>query len=130
VRFDVATLRVDVSDRTFATSTGTLNHASSGTMVTSMPYSVAMDCAGNNSTTGVAQIDLSGTSFALGSSNVFIKAGSNPGGASQVSPDHRRATINGGGACGWAGPMNTPVNPFNNNVTFANGTILQLSYAP
>jgi hypothetical protein len=47
-----------------------------------------------------------------------------------VSADNRRAPINGGGNCGWAGPVNTPSNPFNNNITSANGTILQLSYAP
>jgi hypothetical protein len=130
VRFDPATLRVDISDRSFAASTGMLNHASSGTMVTSMPYSVAMDCAGNNSMTGVAQIDLTGTLFALPNGFQFFKDGNSSGGSAQISADNRRATITGGGTCGWTGPMSLPFNPFNNNVTSANGTILPLSYAP
>jgi hypothetical protein len=126
VRFDPATLKVDITDRSFSTSNGTLNHAGSGTMVTSMPYGVAMDCAGNNRQTGVAQIDLSGTAFAL-TGNQFFKDGSNAGGSLQM-PDGRHATINGGGDCGWVGPTSNLFNPFNNNVN--PGTILQLSYAP
>jgi hypothetical protein len=129
VRFDPATLKVDISDRSFATSNGTLNH-DGGTQVTSMPYSVAMDCAGNNSKNGVAQIDLSATSFALIGASQFVKDGNNPGGTVQIPPDKQHATINGGGNCGWAGPTNTPFNPFNNTATSANGTILQLSYVP
>jgi hypothetical protein len=129
VRFDPSSLRVDISDRSFATSTGMLNHAGSGTMVMSMPYSVAMDCASNNSKTGVAQIDLTGTSFVLPNGFQFFEGGNNPSGAVQM-PDNQHATINGGGNCGWIGPMNTPVNAFNNNVTSGNGTILQLAYAP
>ena len=130
IRFDPSTMRVDISDRTFATSTGMLNHSNSGTMVTSMAYSAAMDCTGNNRQTGVAQIDLTGTSFALPDNLQFIRAGASPGGDAQVSQDHRRATINGGGNCGWAGPINIPANPFNNNVTASNGAILPLSYKP
>jgi hypothetical protein len=60
----------------------------------------------------------------------FIKAGENPGGTAQVSADHRWATLDGGGDCGWAGPSNTPFNPFNNNVSANNGAILPLSCAP
>jgi hypothetical protein len=130
VRFDPATQRVDISDRSFTTSTGMLNHGGSGTMVTSMPYAVAMDCTGNNRQTGVAQIDLGGTAFVLPDNLQFIKAGVNPGGTAQVSGDNRRATLNGGGDCGWAGPANTPFNPFNNNVSANNGAILPLSYGP
>ena len=129
VRFDPSAMKVDISDRTFAMSTGMLNHSGSGTMVTSMPYSVAMDCAGNNSRTGVAQIDLTGTSFALPNGFQFFKGGNNPGGSVQMQ-DNRHATLNGGGNCGWGGPMSTPINPFNDNVTAANGTLLPLSYAP
>lgn len=130
VRFDPATMKIDSSDRSFATSTGTLNHSGSGTMVTSMPYGVAMDCIGNNSTAGVAQIDLTGTSFTLSNGNVFIRGGNHAAGNVQPSSDNRRATISGGGDCGWVGPMSIPTNPFNDNVSSTNSTLLQLSYAP
>ena len=126
VRFDPATLKIDISDRTFATSMGRLNHANSGTMVTSMPYSVAMDCRGDNSATGMAQIDLTATAFALTGTNEFAQDGNNAGG-NVAMPDNQHATINGGGFCGWSAPVGAPSNPFNDN---ANGTLLPLVYAP
>jgi hypothetical protein len=128
VRFDPVTMRVDISDRTFATSTGMLEHENT-TPVTSMPYSTAMDCVGPNSKTGVAQIDLSGTSFALDVTVPFIFGGGSPNG-SLSGPSDRQLTIAGGGSCGWAGPVNIPTNPFNDNVTSANGLLLQLTYKP
>ncbi|HEX7836947.1 MAG TPA: GON domain-containing protein [Kofleriaceae bacterium] len=130
VHFDPATLKIDISDRTFATSTGMLNHAGSGTMVTSMPYGVAMDCVSPNSKTGVAQIDLTGTSFALVVTNAFAEGGVQVASGIQLAAGNQRATLNGGGNCGWFGPVNTPFNPFNNAATSTNGTILQLVYAP
>jgi hypothetical protein len=125
VRFDPATLKVDITDRTFATSTGVLNHAGSGMMVTSMPYAVAMDCAGNNSKSGVAQIDLGATAFDL-APNQFFPGGAQPG--SNLQGGNKRATLNGGGGCGWFGPTDNLFNPFNGNVNPS--TILQLLYAP
>jgi hypothetical protein len=129
VRFDPATRKIDISDRTFATSTGMLNHDGM-TQVTSMPYGVAMDCIGMKSKTGIAQIDLTGTSFALTGTNEFAEGGNKSGSAISLSPDKQRATINGGGDCGWNAPVGTPFNPFNNNVNATNGAILSLSYAP
>ena len=63
IRLDPVTRLVDISDQTYSSSTGTLMHGM--TLVQSMPYGVAMDCAGNNQNTGVASIDLSGTPFAV-----------------------------------------------------------------
>lgn len=126
VRLDPKTLKINISDRTFATSTGMLNHDNM-TQVTSMPYGVAMDCIGNKSATGMAQIDLTGTSFALTGANEFARAGNMSGGSVQLTPSNRQATITGGGFCGWVAPAGAPVNPFNDN---ANGTLLQLMYAP
>ena len=83
-----------------------------------------MDCAGNNSRTGVAQIDLGGTPFAI-VTNQFFKGGAQAGSNLQM-PDNQHATINGGGDCGWVGPTNNLFNPFNSNVNPS--TILQLSY--
>ena len=129
VRFDPATLKIDISDRMFATSTGMLNHDGM-TQVTSMPYGVAMDCRGNNSATGVAQIDLTATAFALTGASEFAEGGNQPGSTIQLMVNNQRATINGGGFCGWNAPQGAPFSPFNNNVDAANGTILQLVYAP
>src|SRR6202000_388825 len=64
LRVDPSTLLVDISDQTSATSMRLLYHdpANNGSdAVTSMPLGVAMDCAGNNSATGVAGVDLTGT---------------------------------------------------------------------
>jgi hypothetical protein len=128
VRFDPASLKIDIRDRKFATSQGTLNHSNMGTMVTSMPYAVAMDCQGNNSTSSVALIDLTGTAFALTGQDDFAEGGSHPGSAFQADSTNQRATIHGGGFCGWYAPASVPNNPFNNNVT--NGKLLVLVYQP
>ena len=45
IRLDPATLLVHTGDQTFATSSGTLSHSGSS-QVLSMPYAVAMACAG------------------------------------------------------------------------------------
>lgn len=126
VRFDPANQKIDISDRTFATSAGMLNHDGMA-QVTSMPYGVAMDCVGNKSATGMAQIDLTGASFALTGPNEFARGGNMSGGSVQLAANNRQATITGGGFCGWVAPAGAPTNPFNNN---ANGTRLQLVYAP
>jgi hypothetical protein len=131
IRFDPATMLVDIADRKFATSTGTVMHPISGgppVLVTSMPYAVAMDCRGNNSMTGQASIDLTGTSFAVATGQVFAHAGNQDNGSINPSSQNRRVQINGGGNCGWEGPNGLPSNPFNDNVT--NGKLLKLTYLP
>jgi hypothetical protein len=128
VRFDPASLKVDIRDRAFTTSQGTLNHSNMGTMVTSMPYAVAMDCHGNNSNGGIAQIDLTGTAFALTGQAEFAEGGNHAGSSFQPDPTNRRATLHGGGNCGWYAPTGTPQNPFNDNVS--DGKLLVLVYQP
>jgi hypothetical protein len=128
VRFDPAALKINISDRRFAASQGMLNHSGDGTMVTSMPYGVAMDCQGNNSTSGVALIDLTATKFALTGANEFAEGGNMSNSSIQPTSNNQRATINGGGNCGWVAPVGAPMNPFNDNVT--NGAILEVVYQP
>lgn len=128
VRFDPGSHKIDIADRTFATSTGMVNHSGSGTVVTSMPYSVAMDCRGAGSLGGQAEIDLTGTGFALDAATLFATAGNQPGGAAQPSINRERVKLTGGGRCGWNAPAGTPTNPFNNNVT--SGLLLKLAYVP
>jgi hypothetical protein len=128
VRFDPASLKIDIRDRAFATSQGMLNHSNTGTMVTSMPYGVAMDCRTNNSSTGVALIDLTGTAFALTGQAGFAAGGNQAGSSFQPSNNNQRATLAGGGFCGWNAPTGTPGNPFNDNVT--DGKLLTLVYQP
>lgn len=128
VRFDPSSHKIDISDRTFATSTGMVNHGGGGTMVTSMPYGVAMDCVTGSSHTGQASVDLAGTAFALDATTTFATGGSRPGGTAQISVDRRDAILTGGGICGWMAPTGAPANPFNNNVT--SGQLLKLAYSP
>ncbi len=105
-----------------------LNHAGGGTMVTSMPYGVAMDCRGAASQAGQARIDLTGTGFVLDAATLFVTGGSQPGGTAQITTDHRRAMLTGGGNCGWTAPSGAPANPFNSNVT--SGLLRKLVYSP
>ena len=60
VRIDPLTLKLDTSDQTFATSTGTATYL--GVAVTSMPLGVAMSCGHNFAT---AQVHLGDTPFVI-----------------------------------------------------------------
>jgi hypothetical protein len=112
VRLDPATLKVDIGDRTFASSTGALCHSAqscSPNFVTYLEYATAMDCVTPGSSTGLANVDLTGTPFAI--ENTFVLGGYIPGGTSSLSPDGKVANLTGGGYCGWmsAGPGYHPV---------------------
>jgi hypothetical protein len=123
VRILPATAKIDIADQTHATSVGSLMHG--GTQVTSMPFAVAMDCAGNNSNTGIARIDLTATPFVI--SDPFQLRGSQPDGDVVSTNNGRQVSLTGGGNCGWNAPSPAPFNPFNQ---ITDGDILDISYAP
>ena len=125
VRFVVDGPAIDITDRTFATSTGMLDHANSNMQVTSMPFGTAMDCRGNHSATGVAAIDLRNTQFALVGSGSFQSGGFQPGSSLSITSNNQVAAITGGGSCGWVSPLGANFNPFNDN---ANGVTLSVTY--
>jgi hypothetical protein len=58
----------------------------------------------------------------------LAEGGNHPGSSFQADSTNQRATIHGGGFCGWYGPTDTPNNPFNDNVT--DGKLLLLAYQP
>ncbi|MEO6773877.1 MAG: EGF domain-containing protein [Kofleriaceae bacterium] len=128
IRFVVATKTIDVSDRTFATSTGKLNHSGDGTMVTSLPFGVAMNCKGQNDTSTTANFDLSATHFAFTGNAAFAGGGSAFGAMTSVTSNNQKAQLKGGGYCGWNAPVGAPSNPFNDNVNATNGQLLTLGY--
>ncbi|MCK5398329.1 MAG: metallophosphoesterase, partial [Thermoplasmata archaeon] len=115
IRLDPATLMVDIGDQTFATSTSFLYHSSvtRGNIypVNSMPYGIAYDCKSSLSKTGVANIDLSGTPFAV--IDTFSLSGHNPAGRSIFSQDNQIVNLNGGGYCGGITPSPGMSIPFN-----------------
>jgi hypothetical protein len=127
IRIDPLTLLVDISDQTSSTSTGMLRHGNNGPLVTSMPYAVAMDCLGPNSTQGRATIDLAGTPFVVDSNSRFKVVGSSAAGNATIAGGGRRVDLTGGGNCGWNAPDGTPYNPFNK---IAPSPVLQLKYQP
>jgi hypothetical protein len=124
VRLDPVTLLVNIADQTFATSTGSLNHPG-GTLVTSMPYGVAFACIAPGDAAGLANIDLTGTPFAV--VNTFSVQGAAPAGSTTVSNDDRVVNLTGGGFCGWNAPASL-FNPFNTNAGF-NLQLAFISYA-
>lgn len=130
IRFVVATKMIDTSDRTFATSTGMLNHSGDGTMVTSLPYGVAMNCKGVNDQSTTANFDLSATQFAFTGNAAFSGGGSGFAATTSVTSQNQKAKLQGGGNCGWDAPTGAPSNPFNNNVDANNGQLLTLVYTP
>ena len=67
LRFDPATLLVDIGDLSFATSTGSLTHPDAGPATRPsprMPYGMAMAC-NSGVTNGTANVNLQGTLFAI-----------------------------------------------------------------
>lgn len=127
LRINPATLKLDICDQTFTTSTGTLMHDPASVpniSVTSMPLGVAMDCAGNNSQTGVAAVNVTSLPFKV--TNIWVTGGNSPQGT-MTPTNNRMIAITGGGNCGWAEPNNGPYNPFN---TCTNGELITLVYAP
>jgi hypothetical protein len=109
VRIDPATLKVDIGDTTFASSTGSLVHSNSGTTVTTMPYGEAMSCTYRPD--GVGNIDLRGT--ALQVVDPFIVRGyPSPVGSATFSDGNQVVDLAAGAYCGWisAAPEGPPYN--------------------
>jgi hypothetical protein len=109
VRLNPSTLRVNIADQAFSTSTGSLVH-SGNTPVTSMPYGTAADCMGPGSATGIANVDLTGTRLAI--NETFDTAGNGAAGSAVQSSGNQVANVTGGGFCGWTAPAHL-FNPFN-----------------
>ncbi|HSN27144.1 MAG TPA: GON domain-containing protein [Kofleriaceae bacterium] len=120
VRIDPATLKIDIGDQRFATSTGGLDHPGD-IAVTSMPFGIAMSCG---STDGLANIDLTGTPFAIAEG--FAAHGAGGHGQAAMDVAQRVAVIEGGGYCGWVSTADAPFNPYN----AAHAWAIQLGYAP
>lgn len=114
LRIDPETLLIDIGDQTFSTSEGSLDHCGS-TTVTSMPYGVAMACVGACYNISIANIDLTGTPFAV--ADDFSVGGFLAYGTATFSPDNQVVDLTGGGFCGWIVPAapepDTLTNPFN-----------------
>ncbi len=123
VRIDPMTLKIDTNDQTFATTTGGPLKHSGSTPVTSMPYATAMDCTAGS--TGLANIDLTGTQFAIAAGALALD-GANFSGMTTPTPNGqvRAVAMTGGGFCGWNAPPGSS-NPFNQF-----GSPLNLVYFP
>jgi hypothetical protein len=129
MRIDPIALAIDICDRTFATSTGTLSHDPAfhdpDITVSSMPLGIAMDCGGQNSQSGTAGVNLTGTPFVA--SNNWSRAGNDTAGNANKMNSGRTVAITGGGNCGWNAPNGAPNDPFN---ACASLKLITLQYAP
>jgi hypothetical protein len=102
VRFHPDTLTVDLNDFTFSTNNG--GWASYGnTRLTNTPYATGGDCAGGGSTTGNANVDLTGTPFTV-APNQFTSSGWAAAGSASYSAENQVVNLTGGGYCGSEQP--------------------------
>ena len=106
IRIDPCTLKVDVTDRTFATSSGSITRMHY--TMNAQPLAVASSCEdlGTQNRPGVATIDLTGTNLAIASD--FATRGIGPAYGNIVFLDGLRrqiAIMQGGGWCGDFGPI-------------------------
>jgi hypothetical protein len=127
IRLDPATLRVNIADQTFATSSGYQCCIGPTAAVVSMPYANAASCIGGDD--GHANVDLTGTPFKV--YDTFTLDGWFPSGSvngmylwwgQTVFADTPTVTLTGGGFCGGLGP-----NP-GGNINTDGGFDLQLAY--
>ncbi|MFY1831952.1 Vps62-related protein [Myxococcus fulvus] len=102
LRVDPHTLRVDTTDKTFATSTGQLLHANQP--VTSVSFATALSCDWADS--GRANIDLRGTPFKV-ATEAFTVKGYAQQGSSVYTWGDQVVALRGGGYCGWTGPADS-----------------------
>ncbi|MCP4677273.1 MAG: hypothetical protein GY854_17515 [Deltaproteobacteria bacterium] len=110
VRLDISTFVVVIEDMTFATSEGSLTHEAQE--LTSMPYATAMAYTGYNDATGLANIDLAGTPFAVDATG-FLAQGTNFAGYSDPNTGVVQVIdLHGGGAPGWFGVTDAMGLPF------------------
>ena len=110
VLIDPTSLKVDIGDQTFASSTGLLNKGRKD-VVRSMPFGVATDCIAAQSKAGTANIDLQGTPFKMVHGD-FVVGGYRADGRATFSSNDQVVSLSGGGYCGWIAPGNVygPVN--------------------
>jgi hypothetical protein len=101
VRFVADLEEVDISDQTFATSTGMIQINSIPLTITSMLYGVAASC--DFTSNGIAMIDLTGTQFSVVPAQFGLGGGMETGSAT-YSSSNRVVNISAGGNCGWEGP--------------------------
>ncbi|HSY24931.1 MAG TPA: GON domain-containing protein [Polyangiaceae bacterium] len=111
VRFVVALSAIDIADQTFATSTGAVQQGGNNpASISSVPYAMAFSC--DDSPSGMAIVDLTGTAFAV-VGDQFMTGGYSATGSAAYSGDGQIVTIAGGGYCGWMGPQSAMTDPLN-----------------
>ena len=104
VHLDLQTLIVDVTDRTFAETSGS---APEPGLITGTDYATAVGCNAGEAGTVVAQanIDLTGTPFLVAESVTFVVRGQESEGSDpEISPDRKTVNLAVGGRCGWIAP--------------------------
>jgi len=120
IRIDAETLTVDISDQTYAKSTGhiTVN----GVEVTSMPLGIAMACGGPTSYAST-MVDLHNTPFAI--ATTFAPAGTSDKAGSTTYNDEQTLEGWAEGECGFLAPEKMVSMPVNK---LADGYVLKLTW--
>jgi len=104
LRFDPRTFLVHTGDWTFATTQGYSGHHKGCELA--VPYACCFDCESANSMGATAEIDLTGTQFAVETSpeGTFHHSGWCSNGSWTFSNDNQVVKLKGGGYCGWTCP--------------------------
>ena len=113
VRLNPPSLLVDIADRTYSTSSGSLTHPDAGLgnpTVLNMPYGTAMACNSTAADNGIANIDLTGTPFFVDDTFTPVGTSSSSFGGAAFSAGDQVVDIEGNGFCGWRTPY--PEGPF------------------
>lgn len=129
VRFDTQMHAIDTGDYTFAASTGGTHETSGNGTVNHdylrIPFGSGRSCIPGTART-VATIDLTGTHFALASSQTWATDGFDAATEAAINPQRTQATITAEGFPTGA----SPCAPLADYYTLTGGTCLQLEYVP
>jgi hypothetical protein len=103
VRINPCNLTVDIQDRTFSTSSGSITHGTA--VINTAPFGVAASCedSGGEENPGKAMINLEGSPLAIASG--WQHQGTSSYGTVTYDRERMAATILGGGYCGDNAPI-------------------------
>lgn len=114
VRFNLTSLEVDITDKTFTSDSGNKASHASCPGYPATYWGSVHNCKASYDASSVSVIDLSGLPFKIAttqqwSDNWRPSQSYRPGGTATVASDRKSATITGGGYCGGRSPIDNKI---------------------
>lgn len=114
VRFNLSSLEVDITDKTFTSDSGNKTAHTSCPGYPATYWGSVHNCKASYDASSVSVIDLTGLPFKIAADQQWSDSwrpsqSYRPGGTATVASDRKSATITGGGYCGGRSPIDNKV---------------------